>query len=301
MSTETFRIDFDEIKRSGPMDQVVAFLGIPGLKARSARQWKGPCPFCKGVDCFVVSNDGGRDKTGAFNCFKCPAGGDQIELVSLSRGHARRDRQGAFAAARELHEKFLRAKGGGGNGDSSSNASPQPSRERRAGFDPEAYAKGLDPAHEALAGLGVDPETFRQWKAGYASAGVLRGRLALPVAGKDGAVVGYFGRSTKGESPTLIFPNGLNPHEHIFGADRVTGEPLYSRARSDRRAQSVRVGLRQRRLLPYRRHRPDPARSARRPHGRAQMRIAVVLLNMPEPRPTRGSLFIEIALDRFDG
>jgi hypothetical protein len=229
VSTETFRIDFDEIKRSVPMDQVVAFLGISGLKARSARQWKGTCPFCKGVDCFVVSNDGGRDKTGAFNCFKCPAGGDQIELVSLSRGHARKDRQGTFAAARELHDRFLAATGAGGNrnSNSSSHRSPQPSRERRTGFDPETYAKGLDPAHEALAGLGVDPETFRQWKAGYASSGVNRGRLALPIAGKDGTVIGYCGRATRGESPTLIFPNGLNPHDHIFGADRVTSEPLY--------------------------------------------------------------------------
>ena len=25
----------------------------------------------------------------------------------------------------------------------------------------------------------------------------------------------------------MTFPNGLNPREHIFGADRVTGEPLY--------------------------------------------------------------------------
>jgi hypothetical protein len=78
-----------------------------------------------------------------------------------------------------------------------------------------------------LAGLGVDPETYRQWKAGYASSGVNRGRLALPVTTKDGAIVGYFGRTTKGESPTLAFPNGLNPQEHIFGADRVTSEPLY--------------------------------------------------------------------------
>jgi hypothetical protein len=227
VSTETYRIDFDEIKRNIPMDQVVAFLGIPGLKARGARQWKGPCPFCKVVDSFVVSNDGGRDKTGAFNCFKCPAGGDQIELVSLSRGHARKDRQGAFAAAKELHEKFLAGKGAGPASHSSSNASPQPSRERRAGFDPESYAKGLDPAHEALAALAIDPETLRRWKAGYASSGVNRGRLALPIAGKDGVVIGYFGRATKGESPTLIFPNGLNPHDHIFGADRVTSEPLY--------------------------------------------------------------------------
>jgi hypothetical protein len=224
-----YRIDFDEIKRTVPMDQVVGFLGISGLKAKGTRQWKGTCPFCKGLDCFVVSNDGGREKTGAFNCFKCPAGGDQIELVSLSRGHGRKDRQGAFAAAKELHGRFLAAAAGveNSNSNSSSNGSPQPIRERRSGFDPEAYAKTLDPAHEALAGLGVDAETFRQWKAGYASSGVNRGRLALPIAGKDGAVVGYFGRAAKGESPTLTFPNGLNPSEHIFGADRVTSDPLY--------------------------------------------------------------------------
>ena len=226
MPTE-FRIDFDEIKRRVSMEQVVAHLGIPALRAKSARQWKGPCPFCKGLDCFVVSNDGGREKTGAFNCFKCPAGGDQIELVSLSRGHARKDRQGAFDAAKELHEKFLGSKESGRDANRSSNSSPQPSKERRTGFDPEAYAKGLDPAHEALAGLGVDPETFRQWKAGYANSGVNRGRLALPIATRDGTIIGYFGKATKGESPTLTFPNGLNPQEHIFGADRVTSEPLY--------------------------------------------------------------------------
>ena len=225
MQTEAYRIDFDEIKRSITMDQVVAFLGISGLKARSARQWKGPCPFCKGLDCFVVSNDGGRDKTGAFNCFKCPAGGDQIELVSLSRGHGRKDRQGTFDAAKELHEKFLGSKEGGSN--RSPNSTPQPIKERRTGFDPEVYAKGLDPTHEALGGIGVDVETFRQWKAGYANSGVNRGRLALPIATKEGAIIGYFGRATKGESPTLIFPNGLNPHDHIFGADRVTNEPIY--------------------------------------------------------------------------
>jgi hypothetical protein len=226
MSNETHRIDFDEIKRTVSIERVVALLGIPGLKPRGPQQWKGPCPFCKGRDCFVVSNDGGRDKTGAFNCFKCPAGGDQIELVSLMRGHPRRDRQGAFAAAKELHEKFL-GSGAAPGGDPSLNRSPQPSRERRPGFDPDAYAKTLDPAHEALAGLGVDAETLRQWKAGYASSGVNRGRLALPIARNDRTIVGYFGRAVKDESPTLTFPNGLDPREHIFGADRVTSEPFY--------------------------------------------------------------------------
>jgi hypothetical protein len=217
------------------MEQVVDFLGVSGLKRKSARQWKGTCPFCRGLDCFVVTDDGGREKTGAFNCFKCPAGGDQIELVSLARGNPRKDPKGAYAAAKELHQRFVAASGSGsdeagngyGNSNGKGNSSPQPERERRQGFDPEAYAKALDPAHEALAGLGVDAETYRQWRAGYASSGVHRGRLALPVIGKDGAIVGFVGRVVKDASPTLIFPNGLNPQEHIFGADRVVSGQLY--------------------------------------------------------------------------
>jgi hypothetical protein len=229
MSTEIYRINFEDIKKNVSMEQVVAFLSIPGLKQKSARQWKGTCPFCKGVDCFVVSNDGGREKNGAFNCFKCPAGGDQIELVSLSRGNVRKDPRAAFAAAKELYERFLATTGGGKDeaADRSANSSPQPREERRRGFDPEAYAKTLDPAHEALAGLGVEAETFRQWKAGYASSGVHRGRLAMAVVARDGAIAGYIGRAVKDESPKIAFPSSLSPEEYIFGADRVVAGPLY--------------------------------------------------------------------------
>jgi len=225
MTTE-YRIDFSELKRAVSMDQVLSFLAIVGLRKTNARQWKGACPFCKGADCFVVTSDGGKEKTGAFNCFKCPAGGDQIELVSLSRGHGRKDRQGTFDAAKELHTRFLSPSPRVASADTS-NSSPQPNRERRSGFDPEAYAKTLDPAHEALAAFGVDQETFRAWRAGYASTGVNRGRLALPITSKDGSIVGYFGKSIKGESPNLTFPNGLDSQAHIFGIDRVTSEPLF--------------------------------------------------------------------------
>jgi len=224
MSTTNYRIDFDAVKRAVSMEQVVAHLGISGLKQKGPKQWKGVCPFCKGLDCFVVTNDGGKDKTGAFNCFKCPAGGDQIELVSLTRGHPRKDPEGAYAAAKELHEKFCARGAADAN---CSNTSPQPPRERRQGFDAEAYGKTLDPAHEALATLGLDAETFRAWRAGYASSGVNRGRLALPIAALDGTIVGYMGRTVKDDAPLLIFPNGLEPREHIFGVDKVTGGQLY--------------------------------------------------------------------------
>jgi hypothetical protein len=56
---------------------------------------------------------------------------------------------------------------------------------------------------------------------------VNRGRLALAVVSKDGAVVGYAGRMLGEGSPALSFPNGLSPAEFIFGAHRVTEGELH--------------------------------------------------------------------------
>ena len=120
MSSE-FKIEFDTAKKASPMDKVIAHLALQGLRPRGSKQWRGTCPFCKLTDCFVISADGGKDKLGAFHCFKCTAGGDQIELVSLVRGFPRRDAKGCFAAAKELHETFI-----GKLGLDSSNTSPAP-------------------------------------------------------------------------------------------------------------------------------------------------------------------------------
>ena len=98
---------------------------------------------------------------------------------------------------------------------------------REAGFDVEKYAQRLDPAHEALTALSVSSETLKAFKAGYATAGVHRGRLALPIHDCNGACIAYFGRSLKEESPLLLFPNGVNPSEHIFGAHQVEPGELY--------------------------------------------------------------------------
>ena len=35
------------------------------------------------------------------------------------------------------------------------------------------------------------------------------------------------GKGLGDASPNLIFPNGLTPHEHVFGADRVVSGQLY--------------------------------------------------------------------------
>ena len=227
MSTAGYKLNFDEIKAAVSMEQVVTYLGIVGLKRIAKNKFRGACPLCKSSDAFSITTDAGRGGTGAFNCFRCSNGGDQLELVSLIRGNARKDPQGLYAAAKELHDRFI---AGDARPENGSNGSPQPQQarttERGKGFDAESYVAKLDPEHEDLRALGIDAATFRDWRAGYCKTGVHRGKLALPVT-RDGAIVGFIGRTIKDEPPLLTFFDGFKPENYVFGEDRVVEGELF--------------------------------------------------------------------------
>jgi DNA primase len=208
-------IDFQELKDRVNITEVLRLLGIATKPHRA--QLRACCPIHKGADArgFVVT-----PAKGLWYCFGGCGGGDMISLVAKVHGCDEKE------AARFIAEG-TGASSGNGTVPGNSNSSPQPKQERRRGFDPEAYAKGLDPAHAALAPLGIAPETFREWWAGYSAAGVNRGRLAFPIASKDGEILGYAGRLLGEGSPTLSFPNGLSPAEYIFGAHRVAEGELH--------------------------------------------------------------------------
>jgi hypothetical protein len=108
------------------------------------------------------------------------------------------------------------------NSSSSSRTVPQDQKgqSKPPTFDPEAYAAKLDLQHEALKPLGLELETLKEWKAGYASAGLLRGCLALPIH-RNGSITGYIGRAIDGN---LKFPTGFDPAAHIFGLHLASGE-----------------------------------------------------------------------------
>jgi hypothetical protein len=55
----------------------------------------------------------------------------------------------------------------------------------------------------------------------------MRGRLAIPVHNRGGVLMAYCGRAVRGESPTLIFPNGFDPTLVIYNAHRIAEGELY--------------------------------------------------------------------------
>ena len=204
MSLQT--VDFQQIKQAATADVVIRHLGL-ALKAHGDT-WRGACHLCKASDQRALVVTGSKK---LFHCFKCKEGGDMLKLVAATKNILVRD------AAIELAKLC-----GVSLTPVEDRKPPAPQIAERKGFDAEKYAAGLDPSHTALEALGVSPETYRSWKAGYSPSGVNRGRLALPVAARDGTIIGYCGRALSGDQqPSLIFPNGLTPSEHIFGADRV--------------------------------------------------------------------------------
>jgi len=200
-------VDFQQLKTRVSIEQVLDMLNIR-LKHRSGHQWRGSCPICHegGDRAFAVT-----PARNVFICFgQCKKRGDIIALVAAVKDVPARE------AAQIIDQHF----GAGNAPDRSSHRSPQPPQSKN-GFDVEKYLAGLDPEHPNLEPLGIATNTLREGRGGYATTGVHRGKLALPVT-RDGVVVGYLGRAIKeGDSPTLSFPNGLDPHEYIFGEDRI--------------------------------------------------------------------------------
>jgi len=196
-------IDFAKIKASISIEQVAEMLGIK-LTAHKD-QLRGACPITKSSDprSFVIT-----PSKQVYYSFKEGKGGDALTLVSKVRGCSVREAAEAIAA------HF---------GADKVNHSPPPmqEKEKKAGFDAERYANGLDAAHAALEPLGLSPETLKAWKAGYAPSGVLRGKLALPVALSDGTVVAYIGRAVDDKPPAFTFTKEFDPKAYLFGADRV--------------------------------------------------------------------------------
>lgn len=195
-------VDFAKIKASASIEQVAQMLKLTLRPYKE--QLRGRCAICNQGDdrTFVIT-----PAKGVFYCFKEAKGGDALTLVSKVRGCSVREAAEAIAAHFGAEKPTV----------------PQPpgQQEKKGGFDAERYAAGLDPSHASLEPLGVSPETLKAWKAGFAPSGVLRGKLALPVALSDGTVVAYIGRAIDDKPPAFTFTKEFDPKAYLFGADRV--------------------------------------------------------------------------------
>lgn len=164
-------IDFNEVKASNPIEKVVEKLGL--TMKRSGATLRGKCPVCESSNerNLVVTPD-----KQVYFCFADGKGGDQIGLVSHIKGLPAKDAAQWLAGEQPKEKKPTRT------------TKPEASEAR--GFKELDY---LEPDHEAVIALGLEPEDARRIGAGYAKRGVMRGTVAWPVRLSDGTLIGYIG------------------------------------------------------------------------------------------------------------
>lgn len=187
-------IDFAAIKAAVSLEQAKDYLGLT-MKFVGG-QFRSSCPTCKA----------GGDRTLAitplkgFYCFHVKKGGDVIALVSHIRGISQRE------AAAELQERFMRE---------------QPRQRQRPATEHTDELQPLDHLttdHPAIEALGLSATACEAIGIGYASKGLMRGRVAFPLRLPDGTLAGYMGLATQADqAPLLLFPTNLD--------ERVTAPP----------------------------------------------------------------------------
>ncbi len=191
-------VDFAELKAKVSIIDVLGMLSIDPKRFKPhGDQLRGCCPIHDGDNPrgFVIT-----PTKGLWYCFSGCGGGDIIKLVSKMRKLQPKE------AAELIAERF-------GNPTVPRNSTVPPGGNRTVPQNEKGALKPLDyllPEHEHVQALGVSPETATAWESGYAPKGIMRGRYAVPLKAKDGALVAYVGIAVAEEqSPRLHFPNGF--------------------------------------------------------------------------------------------
>jgi hypothetical protein len=200
-------VDFAALKERVSIVDAAEKLGITLTK--TGDQLRGPCPTCNsgGKRALVVT-----PSKQAFYCFGAHSGGDVIALVSHING------TGMKEAALYLS--------GEDEQSAEAEASKPPPEERVKGKEgtsrPLKPLTYLEPDHDLVRALGLEPETCAAFGAGYAPKGIMRGRLAIPIHDwHTGDLIAYCGQTVRAESPSLIFPNGFDVAAHVFNGHQI--------------------------------------------------------------------------------
>lgn len=161
-------LDFADVKSAVPIEEAVRKLGLT-LKQGNG-QLRGVCPACPqaGARALVVT-----PSKGAFYCWGIKKGGDQITLAAHVRQIPAKDAAHLLMGdAPPVPE----SEGGKDNGSRT--------------LQPLSY---LETDHPAVEAVGFNPDDAKAIGIGYASKGLMRGTVAVPVRLPDGTLVGYIG------------------------------------------------------------------------------------------------------------
>jgi DNA primase len=206
-------VSFADVKAAVSMRLVLEDYGVLEKLRRSGReQYRGRCPIHRGEGRDAFHAHLGKN---VFHCFACGAGGNVLDLV------AELEQCSAREAALRLQRRYVA--GGWAAPQQSQPGEGKLVTEKRKGNPVLPFSlPGLLAEHPYVSGRGLSPETASRFEIGYhAGAGIMAGRLAIPIHDEHGRLVAYCGRSVDTEPPRYKFPAGFRKSAVLFNYHRA--------------------------------------------------------------------------------
>jgi DNA primase len=215
-------IDFKALRANLDFAQVMKDYGVE--VKRKGEQHMGYCP--------LPNHDGKRKspsfsanlEKGIFQCFGCGAKGNVLDFAALMEKTDPKDGVALREVALKLQHRFCPELGKSRPPEKSAQpkkAEPKDERPVVVNQPLDFELKGLDAEHPYLIGRGFTPETIRHFGLGYCGRGLLKTRVAIPLHGADGKLLGYAGRvvddsTITDENPRYRFPGKREKDGTVF-------------------------------------------------------------------------------------
>lgn len=201
-------VNFADVKHSVPFAPLLREYHVK-LRRSGRDQYRGCCPIHGGRshDAFHVNLT-----RNVFHCFACGASGTVLDFVAAMDRCSLRD-----AALKLAHANT-------GLSQSAATCPTQLVTKESKPLSPLGFAlRGVDSHHSYLATRGIATSTAERFGIGfYQGAGILSGRLVIPLHDERGQLVAYCGRTVDGTAPRYRFPPGFAKSEMLFNLHRAT-------------------------------------------------------------------------------
>lgn len=185
-----YDVDYADIKAKVSIEQAAKLLTLELRQEK--HQLRGKCPACGDNDPRKLVLTPSRN---IFYCFTAKTGGSCLDLVCHITGLELRE-AGQFLngspspTQREEREQEPSAQ-------KPSAARTEKSQPAPTHFDPEEYASKLSYSDEVKA-LGISEDDAQKLGIGYATKGLMRGRVCFTIRNSDGSVAGFAGYNEEG-------------------------------------------------------------------------------------------------------
>lgn len=204
-------VDFAALKHSIPLAPVLQRYHVK-LRRSGRDQYRGSCPIHRGDGQGTFHANLSRN---IFHCFSCGAGGSVLDFVAAIERCSLRE-----AALRLQQETFPAAE------SVRASANQLVTKKRSAPAALGFTLRGIDSTHPYLEARGIGKSTAEEFGVGfYPGAGILSGRLVIPIHDRHGDLIAYCGRAVDGSEPRYRFPPGFAKSEVLFNFHRAAATP----------------------------------------------------------------------------